>query len=167
MTYAAQAARKRKMKEVKNAEYYMSIALEEAQKAAAEDEVPVGAVIVKDGDVIARAHNRKEAASCAVRHAEIEAIELACKAVGNWWLENAEMYVTLEPCAMCAGALINSRIGKLYYGTEDPKYGCCGSLYNLPADERFNHRFPVTGGIMRDECSSVLSEYFKGKRQKR
>lgn len=152
---------------MEDARYYMSMALEEARKAAAEDEVPVGAVIVKDGEVIARAHNRKESAGCAVRHAEIEAIEIASRAVGNWWLENAEMYVTLEPCAMCAGALINSRIGKLYYGTEDPKYGCCGSLYNLPADERFNHRFPVTGGIMREECSSVLSEYFKGKRQKR
>ncbi len=146
---------------------YMTIALEEAKSAAAEDEVPVGAVIVKDGEVIARAHNRKEASDCAVRHAEIEAIESAAAKLGNWWLEDCEVYVTLEPCAMCTGALINSRIGKLYFGAEDPKAGCCGSLYNLPADVRFNHRFPVEGGIMRSECAALLSEYFKGKRLKR
>lgn len=146
---------------------YMTIALEEAKSAAAEDEVPVGAVIVKDGEVIARAHNRKEASGCAVRHAEIEAIESAAAKLGNWWLEDCEVYVTLEPCAMCTGALINSRIGKLYFGAEDPKAGCCGSLYNLPTDVRFNHRFPVEGGIMRSECAAVLSEYFKGKRLKR
>ena len=101
----------------------MKLALKEAQKAATLDEVPVGAVIVKDGKVIARAHNKKEAKLCATRHAEIEAIEKATKKVQNWWLEDCDLYVTLEPCAMCAGALINSRLRAVYFGAYDPKAG--------------------------------------------
>ncbi len=144
----------------------MKLALKQAKKAREEDEVPVGAVIVKDGKVIAYGRNRKEKKGSATRHAEIEAIEKATKKVGNWWLEDCDMYVTLEPCAMCAGALINSRLRCLYFGAWDTKSGCCGSLYNLPEDKRFNHRLTVEGGVMREECARVLTEYFKEKRHK-
>lgn len=148
----------------KNKEYYMKIALAQAKKAAAEDEVPVGAVVVKDGKIIAKAHNLKEKKGMATRHAEIEAIERAAKKTGNWWLENCDIFVTLEPCAMCAGAMINSRIRKLYFGAWDPKYGCCGSIYDLPADKRFNHNFETEGGVMQAECAAELTQYFKRKR---
>lgn len=148
----------------KNKEYYMKIALAQAKKAAAEDEVPVGAVVVKDGKIIAKAHNLKEKKGMATRHAEIVAIERAAKKTGNWWLENCDIFVTLEPCAMCAGAMINSRIRKLYFGAWDPKYGCCGSIYDLPADKRFNHNFETEGGVMQAECAAELTQYFKRKR---
>ena len=147
-------------------EYYMTIALREAEKAALEDEVPVGCVVVKDGRIVAKAHNKKEKKNSATRHAEIEALEKAAAATGNWWLEGAEVFVTLEPCAMCAGAMINARIAKLYFGAYDLKYGCCGSIYDLPSDTRFNHNFPVTGGIMAAECAARLSEYFAARRKK-
>lgn len=146
--------------------HYMKIALKQALKAGSEDEVPVGAVIVKDGKIIAYGRNRKEKKGMATRHAEIEAIEKASKKLGNWWLEDCDMYVTLEPCAMCAGALINSRLRALYFGAWDPKGGCCGSLYNLPEDKRFNHRLMVEGGIMEKECALALTEYFRRKRNK-
>lgn len=145
---------------------YMHLALKEAQKAEKIDEVPIGAIIVKDGKVIARAHNKKESKNQATRHAEIEAIEKATKKVNNWWLEDCDMYVTLEPCAMCAGALINSRLRAVYYGAYDKKAGCCGSLYNLPTDSRFNHRLTVEGGILEEECASILTNYFRKKRNK-
>ncbi len=145
---------------------YMRLALKEAQKAEKIDEVPIGAIIVKDGKVIARAHNKKESKNQATRHAEIEAIEKATKKVNNWWLEDCDMYVTLEPCAMCAGALINSRLRAVYYGAHDKKAGCCGSLYNLPTDSRFNHRLTVEGGILEEECASILTNYFRKKRNK-
>lgn len=145
---------------------YMRLALKEAQKAEKIDEVPIGAIIVKDGKVIARAHNKKESKNQATRHAEIEAIEKATKKVNNWWLEDCDMYVTLEPCAMCAGALINSRLRAVYYGAYDKKAGCCGSLYNLPTDSRFNHRLTVEGGILEEECASILTNYFRKKRNK-
>lgn len=142
----------------------MKIALAQAKKAAAEDEVPVGAVVVKEGKILAKAHNLKEKKGMATRHAEIEAIERAAKKTGNWWLENCDIFVTLEPCAMCAGAMINSRIRKLYFGAWDPKYGCCGSIYDLPADKRFNHNFETEGGVMQAECAAELTQYFKRKR---
>lgn len=142
----------------------MKIALAQAKKAAAEDEVPVGAVVVKEGKILAKAHNLKEKKGMATRHAEIVAIERAAKKTGNWWLENCDIFVTLEPCAMCAGAMINSRIRKLYFGAWDPKYGCCGSIYNLPADKRFNHNFETEGGVMQAECAAELTQYFKRKR---
>lgn len=147
-------------------EKFMKEALKEARKAAKEDEVPVGAVAVLNGKIIARAHNRKEKKLSATRHAEIELLEKAAKKLGNWWLEGVEVFVTLEPCAMCAGAMINARIGALYFGAWEPKTGCCGSLYNLPADKRFNHNFPVTGGVAEEECAKLLSDYFKEKRKK-
>ncbi len=142
----------------------MKIALAQAKKAAAEDEVPVGAVVVKEGKILAKAHNLKEKKGMATRHAEIVAIERAAKKTGNWWLENCDIFVTLEPCAMCAGAMINSRIRKLYFGAWDPKYGCCGSIYDLPADKRFNHNFETEGGVMQAECAAELTQYFKRKR---
>lgn len=144
----------------------MKMAIKEAMKAETFDEVPIGAIIVKDGKVIARAHNKKETKNQATRHAEIEAIEKATKKVNNWWLEDCDIYVTLEPCAMCAGALINSRLRSIYFGAYDKKAGCCGSLYNLPIDKRFNHRLNVEGGIMEEECASLLTNYFKKKRNK-
>ena len=144
---------------------FMRLAIKEAQKAEIIDEVPIGAVIVKDGKVIARAHNKKESKNQATRHAEIEAIEKATKKVNNWWLEDCDIYVTLEPCAMCAGALINSRLRNIYFGAYDKKAGCCGSLYNLPVDVRFNHRLGVEGGILEEECASLLTNYFKKKRK--
>ena len=145
-------------------ERFMKMAISAAKRAAKADEVPVGAVIVKDRKVVASAGNRKERENCAVFHAEIVAIRKACKKLGNWYLDGCEMYVTLEPCPMCAGALINSRLDKLYFGAYDPKAGCCGSLENLVADGRFNHTLEVEGGILKEECAALLSGYFKNKR---
>lgn len=149
---------------MKDKTYFMKKAIAAAKRAAACDEVPVGAVIVKDGEIIATACNKKERDNCAVSHAEIVAIRKACKKLGNWYLDGCEMYVTLEPCPMCAGALINSRLDKLYFGAYDPKAGCCGSLYDLVGDGRFNHTLDAEGGIMREECAALLSNYFRLKR---
>lgn len=146
---------------------FMKTALRLAKKAAAADEVPVGAVIVRDGRIIATGYNRKEKTGNALKHAEMIAIERAIKKVGDWRLNDCEMYVTLEPCAMCAGAMVNSRIGRLYFGAYDPKGGCCGSLYDIPSDARLNHRFEATGGIMEEECGRVLSEFFRKKRREK
>ncbi|MBD5100891.1 MAG: nucleoside deaminase [Clostridiales bacterium] len=147
---------------------FMRLALREAEKARAEDEVPVGAVIVKDGKVIAKAYNRKEKKNCSNYHAEIVAIEKACKKIGDWRLNECDIFVTLEPCAMCSGALINARIGNIYFGAYDAKAGCCSTLYNLPTDVRFNHRPKVVeGGVLQEECANILSEYFKTKRQQK
>lgn len=144
---------------------YMKAAISEAKKAAKRDEVPVGAVIVLDGEIIARGGNRKEEKGSAVYHAEVEAINKATKKLGTWHLDGADIYVTLEPCAMCAGALINSRVANIYFGAYDEKAGCCGTLYNLPEDRRFNHRPKVMGGIMKEECAQMLSDFFRAKRQ--
>ena len=149
----------------RNDEYYMRLALEEAAKAAAEDEVPIGALIVKDGEVIARTHNGKERANCAVYHAEILAIMEATKQVGNWWLEDCTLYVTLEPCAMCAGAVVNSRLKRVVYGARDERYGFMGSLANLSEDYPLNHSVSVTGGVLAEPCASILSDFFRKKRK--
>ena len=122
-------------------EFFMKEALKEAKKALDKEEVPVGAVVVKDGKVIARAHNVKETKKDAICHAEILAIERACKKLNSWRLIGCELYVTLEPCPMCAGALINSRIDKVYIGTDDIKTGACGSVLNLLSDYKFNHTY--------------------------
>ena len=150
---------------MKDKEYFMKKAIAAAKRAEAKDEVPVGAVIVKDGEIIASAGNRKERENCAVFHAEIVAIHRACKKLGNWYLDGCEMYVTLEPCPMCAGAIINSRPDKLYFGAYDPKAGCAGSLYDLLGDGRFNHTLEVEGGILKEDCAALLSGYFKKKRE--
>jgi tRNA(adenine34) deaminase len=147
-------------------EKFMKQALIEARKAYGKDEVPIGAVIVKDGKVIARGHNTRQQTQNAVNHAEMIAIQKACKKVGSWRLCDCDLYVTLEPCPMCAGACINSRLNAVYFGAYDAKAGCAGTLYNLPEDERFNHRLKVEGGILQQECVKILSDFFKQKRQK-
>jgi len=142
----------------------MREALKEARKAAGYDEVPIGAVVVHGGKVIARAGNKKERGCDATLHAEMLAIKKAQKAIGGWRLNECEIYVTLEPCAMCAGAMINARIGKIIFGAYDTRFGCCGSLMNLPEDKRFNHRCETIGGVLEKECSTILTEFFRKKR---
>ncbi len=142
---------------------YMKIALAEAAKAAAEGEVPVGAVIVKDGEVIATGRNNREATGDATGHAEMLAIREACKALGGWHLEKCTLYVTLEPCPMCMGAIINARVGKVIFGAKDPKAGACGSLLDLRSYP-LNHKPRVESGFMREDCARVLSEFFEKKR---
>lgn len=144
--------------------YFMKQALKEAQKAYDKLEVPVGAVIVKDGKVIARAHNIKETKNDTTNHAEILAIKKASKKLNSWRLLNCEMYVTLEPCSMCAGALIQSRISKVYIGAMDEKTGACGSVLNLLQDYKFNHKVEIQTGAMKNECEEILKKFFKNLR---
>ena len=139
----------------------MKEALKEAKKAYDKLEVPVGAVIVKDGKIIARAHNLKETKYDTTKHAEILAIQKASKKLNSWRLIDCEMYVTLEPCSMCAGALINSRIKKVYIGASDPKTGAVGSVFNLLEDYTFNHKVEYEKGVLQDECESILKEFFR------
>ncbi len=141
-------------------ELYMKEALKEAQKAYKELEIPVGCIIVKDGKIIARAHNQKEKKKDTTKHAEIIAIQKASKKLKAWRLENCEMYVTLEPCSMCAGALIQSRIKKVYIGTMDEKTGSCGSVLNLLEDYKFNHHVECETGILEEECKKILKDFF-------
>ena len=136
-------------------------ALKEAKKAYKKLEVPVGAVIVKNGEIIARGHNLKETKKDTTKHAEIIAIQKASQKIEAWRLEECEMYVTLEPCTMCAGAIINSRIKKIYVGTKDPKTGACGSVLNLFEDYTFNHKVECEIGIMEEECEKILKDFFR------
>ncbi len=145
-------------------EIFMKKALEEAQKAFDEDEVPVGAVIVKNGEIMASAHNSRESNKDATAHAEMLAIREACEVNGGWRLLDCDMYVTLEPCAMCSGAILQARIERLYIGTMDPKGGAAGSVLDLFEDYNFNHKTQVTKGILENECSQILKKYFKMKR---
>ena len=142
---------------------YMSIALELAKEAAAVGEVPVGAVIVKDGEIIATGRNRREEKQSALSHAEIEAIESACKVLGSWRLSGCELYVSLEPCPMCAGAIINARVDTVVFGAYDAKAGSMDSVINL-CDYPYNHKPEVYGGICEDECTAILQRSFKGLR---
>ena len=142
-------------------EKFMKEALKEAQKAYEKLEVPVGCVIVKDGKIIARAHNIKETRFDTTKHAEIIAIQKASKKLKSWRLIDCEMYVTLEPCPMCAGAIINSRIKKLYYGAKDEKTGAVGSVLNLLEDYKFNHIVETESGLLEEECSNILKQFFK------
>ena len=146
-------------------EYYMKQALKEAEKAYKKLEVPVGAVIVKDGKIIARAHNQKETKTDTTKHAEILAIQKASKKLESWRLIDCEMYVTLEPCSMCAGAIINSRIKKVYIGAMDKKTGAVGSVLNLFEDYTFNHKVESETGIMKKECQETLKKFFKELRE--
>ena len=139
----------------------MKEALKEAKKAYKKLEIPVGAVIVKDGKIIARGHNLKETKEDTTKHAEIIAIQKASKKLSAWRLIDCEMYVTLEPCAMCAGAIINSRIKKVYIGTMDEKTGDVGSVLNLFEDFTFNHKVEVEKGILQEECKNMLKQFFK------
>ena len=148
-------------------EKFMKEALKEAKKAYKKDEIPVGAVIVKDNKIIARAHNLKESKNNSVYHAEILAIQKACKKLNSWRLLDCEMYVTLEPCSMCAGALINSRIKKVYIGTADEKTGACGSKLNLLEDFKFNHIVEIEKYILKDECEEILKDFFKNLRKRK
>ena len=141
-------------------EYFMKEALLEAKKAYKKLEIPVGAVIVKDGEIIARAHNIKEEKKDTTKHAEILAIQRASKKLETWSLNDCEMYVTLEPCPMCAGAIIQSRLKKIYIGTMDEKTGACGSVLNLLEDYKFNHKVEVEKGILKDDCEKMLKEFF-------
>lgn len=142
-------------------EKYMKEALKEAKKAYEKLEVPVGAVIVKDNKIIARAHNLKETKKDTTNHAEILAIQKASKKLEAWRLNDCEMYVTLEPCSMCAGAIINSRIKKIYIGALDEKTGAAGSGLNLFEDYKFNHKVEVEKGILKEECENILKSFFK------
>ena len=139
---------------------YMERALELARQAMAEGEVPVGCVIVKDGRVVGEGRNRRETGRTALGHAEIEAIHQACRTLGGWRLTGSTLYVTLEPCPMCAGAIVNARIPALYYGARDDKAGCCGSVLNL-FEERFNHHPRIYGGLMEEECTALLQAFFQ------
>ena len=140
-------------------EEYMRQALALAEEAAGHGDVPVGCVVVKDGAVIGRGCNRREERGDAVAHAEGEAIRQACRAVGGWNLHDCALYVTLEPCPMCAGAIINARVGTVCYGARDEKAGACGSVLDLFA-ERFNHRPRVYGGVLKEECAALLQDFF-------
>jgi tRNA(adenine34) deaminase len=142
-------------------EYYMKQALKEAEKAYKKLEVPVGAIIVKDEKIIARAYNQKESKTDTTKHAEILAIQKASKKLNSWRLIDCEMYVTLEPCTMCAGAIINSRIKKVYIGAMDEKTGAVGSVLNLFEDYKFNHKPEVEKGILKEDCESLLKQFFK------
>ena len=142
-------------------EKFMKEALKEAQKAYEKLEVPVGCVIVKDGKIISRAHNLKETKYDTTKHAEILAIQKASKKLQSWRLIDCEMYVTLEPCSMCAGAIINSRIKKIYIGALDEKTGACGSVLNLFKDYKFNHNVDLEIGILKKECENILKDFFK------
>jgi tRNA(adenine34) deaminase len=145
----------------------MRAALREAHASLERDEVPVGCVIVHDGIVIGRGHNQTEGLQDATAHAEVLAIGAASNALGSWRLHECTMYVTLEPCAMCAGAIILARLGRLVYGTDDPKAGACGSVLDVIGERRLNHRVPVTNGVLADECGEILREFFIQKRKKR
>lgn len=142
-------------------ERYMRYALREAQAAMESGEVPVGCVIVHQGELIAKGRNQRELLNDPTAHAEIIAITAAAAHLNSWRLEDCKLYVTLEPCPMCAGAIINSRIPEVYFGAHDPKAGCCGSLMNLLTDTRFNHRPQVTSGILADECGAILTGFFR------
>ena len=146
---------------------FMKMALKEAKKAEMEDEVPIGAVIVQDGKVVAKAHNKMEKTQLATAHAEILAINKACKKLNSWRLDGAEMYVTIEPCAMCAGAIVNARIKKVYYGAKEEKSGCAESKFSVLTESGLNHKTEFEGGIMGEECSKIIKNYFKAKRSKK
>ena len=146
-------------------EKFMEEALRLARRAADEGEVPVGAVIVHEGHVIARAHNQVELLHDATAHAEMIAITQAAEALENWRLEGAELFVTLEPCAMCAGALVLSRVSRIVYGADDPIAGACGSVFNIVSEKRLNHRIPVVKGVLGERSSALLKEFFKSRRK--
>lgn len=147
-------------------ERFMRRALELAQEAAAEGEVPVGAVVVKNGEIVGCGRNRREEARHALAHAELEAIDDACRTLGGWRLFGCDLYVTLEPCPMCAGAIINARIDRVFFGASDPKAGSCGSLVTL-FDLPYNHKPQCSGGWLEEECASLLSRFFADLRQKK
>lgn len=148
-------------------EKYMKAAIRQAKKAWVLEEVPIGCVIVYDGKIIGRGYNRRNTDKSTLAHAEIIAIKKASKVIGDWRLEDCTMYVTLEPCQMCAGAIVQARIPRVVIGSMNPKAGCCGSILNLLEEERFNHQVEVTRGVLEEECSSMLTTFFKELRKKK
>ena len=150
--------------EIKNDEYFMKLAIEEAKLAEEIDEVPIGAVAVLGGEVIARTHNLRETNKCATHHAEILAIEQACRKMGGWRLPGLTLYVTLEPCVMCAGAIVNARIPRVVFGADDLRFGAFGSLLDL-SEIPLNHKPEITRGVLKDDCRKLLSDYFAKKRK--
>ena len=152
------------MNELADDQCYMKIAIESAKIAEDNGDVPIGAVIVHQGQIIAKAYNQREQLQDPTAHAEIIALTQAAAALENWHLNGCTMYVTLEPCPMCAGALVLARIDRLIYGCTDPKAGACGSLYNIVTDERLNHRLEVTSGVLADECGALLTKFFQKRR---
>jgi tRNA(adenine34) deaminase len=142
----------------------MGLALAQARGALAHDDVPVGAVVLIDGLVVAARHNERELAGDPTAHAEVLALRDAALALGGWRLSAATLVVTLEPCPMCAGALVAARVGRLVYGAADPRAGACGTLYNLCCDPRLNHELPITAGVRAAECATLLTSFFEGKR---
>jgi tRNA(adenine34) deaminase len=148
-------------KEAHSHEWFMRQALKEAEKARSKDESPIGAIIVKDGRIISRGHNERELKNDATLHAEMTAIRKAGRKLGSWRLNDCDMYVTLEPCTMCAGAIIQSRIRKLYIGTADPKAGAAGSVIDVLAVEAFNHSVEVEYGLLQAQCSEILKSFFR------
>lgn len=145
---------------------YMALALSEAAKAAAKDETPVGAIIVSQGKIVGRGHNLRESGKDATLHAEMIAIREACRNLGGWRLPGATIYVTLEPCPMCAGAMVQARIERLVYGASDPKSGAAGSVIDLVRLDKLNHQMEVSSGVMAEEASSLLRDFFAAKRKK-
>ena len=144
---------------------YMQMALDYAQEAYRVEEVPVGAVLVKDGEILATGFNQREGLQDPTAHAELLAIRTAAEVLGSWRLTDTTLYVTLEPCAMCAGAIIQSRISRLVFGTWDPKAGACGSICDLTAETRFNHRVVVHSGMMAEDCRHLLQQFFQQLRE--
>jgi len=145
---------------------WMKAAFREAEKAFEQDEVPIGAVVVQNGQIIGRGYNQRESLIDPTAHAEIIAITSAANTIKDWRLKDCQLYVTKEPCPMCAGALVNARINMVIFGMYDEKEGCCGSLYQLCRDNRFKHQLIVKGGIMEDACTLIIQEFFKKERKK-
>lgn len=143
---------------------FMRAAMLEAKKALKEDEVPIGAVVVKDGKIIARAHNRTEKTNLATAHAEVLAINKACRKLKSWRLDGADIYVTIEPCVMCAGAIVNARIKNVFFGAHEHKSGCAESKYPVLSDNGLNHTANFSGGIEEEVCANMLKSYFRDKR---
>lgn len=146
-------------------ENYMAEAIKEALKAREKNEVPVGCVVVYENRIIGRGHNRTVSLQDPTAHAEILAITAASEHLGSWRLSGCTVYCSIEPCIMCAGALVLARADRLVYGASDPKFGACGSLYMIPQDSRLNHRIPVSGGILKDQCAGIMQEFFRKKRR--
>lgn len=154
--------------EEREKEYWMEKALEEAQKAADKSEVPIGAIVVKEGEIIGRGHNLRETSHNATTHAEMLAIQEACKNLDNWRLEDCQLFVTLEPCPMCSGAILQSRIPEVYFGAYDPKGGAAGTFYQLLQDDRFNHCCDIVEGhICEEACQKQLQDFFRALRKRK
>lgn len=146
-------------------DFYMKAALDEALKAYQNDEVPIGCVIVHNDEIIGKGFNKRNTVKNVLGHAEIIAINEACNTIGDWRIENSTLFVTVEPCPMCSGAILQARISRVVFGAKNNKAGCCGSIYNLLDDDRFNHKAEVIDGVLEDDCSYLMKKFFKEKRE--